>query len=118
MKDKAGGRKRAGKNEWERETDGKKRGEGEEGMGGSMVECSGASKKRSGILRNDRKVGYYNNDGDMGGGEGLGAIRGKLPKGFIWEMQAARRDSNKGREKGGMVAGVTKELVGREAKGG
>ena len=49
--------------------------------------------------------------------KGWGAIRGKLPRGFIWEMQAARRDNNKGRAKGGMVAGVRKELV-EGGKGG
>lgn len=41
----------------------------------------------------------------------MGAIKRKLPKGFVWEMQAARKKSSKGRAKGGMVAGIRKELI-------
>ena len=44
--------------------------------------------------------------------KGWGWIRSKLPKGYIWQMQrVAKRERNKGRAKGGIVAGVRKELV-------
>lgn len=37
-------------------------------------------------------------------------IRRKLPGGFVWGIQAARRWSKMGRAKGGMLVGIRKEL--------
>ena len=47
-----------------------------------------------------------------------GKIKGKLPRGYKWEMQEAKRRSERGRASGGMVVGIRKEIeVGREGNG-
>jgi len=48
-------------------------------------------------------------NGNLGGKKGWGGIKGKLPKGYVWGAQWARRESKKGRAKGGMVMGIRKE---------
>jgi len=42
---------------------------------------------------------------------GWGGIKGKLPKGYVWGAQWARRESKKGRAKGGMLLGIRKECI-------
>lgn len=49
--------------------------------------------------------------------KGWGKIKDKLPRGYIWRMQAARRRKRKGRAIGGMIMGIKKELVGGEEEG-
>ena len=38
----------------------------------------------------------------------------KLPKGYTWRMQEAKKDKIKGRKKGGMVSGVRNEVLGEK----
>ena len=38
------------------------------------------------------------------------AVARRLPKGYIWEKQWARRENKRGRAMGGMIMGVRKEL--------
>jgi len=43
--------------------------------------------------------------------KGWGGIKGKLPKRYVWGAQWARKESKKGRAKGGMVMGIRKEWM-------
>lgn len=50
--------------------------------------------------------------------KGWDRIKGKLPKGYKWGTQIAKRRSRKGRAIGGMVMGIRKEVMekGQEIK--
>lgn len=48
--------------------------------------------------------------------KGWERIRKRLPKGFKWEIQEAKRRNKKGRAMGGMITGVKKELGERVEK--
>lgn len=51
------------------------------------------------------------------GERGWEIIRGKLPGGYVWGIQAARKRNRKGRAKGGMMGkgdGNKKRVVRRE----
>jgi len=41
-------------------------------------------------------------------------IKEKLPKGYRWKVQGARRKNKKGRMMGGMIVGVKKKLIKQE----
>jgi len=43
--------------------------------------------------------------------KGWEGIKGKLPKGYVWGSQWARRESKKGRAKGGVIMGIRKEWI-------
>ncbi|XP_066597110.1 golgin subfamily A member 6-like protein 22 [Prorops nasuta] len=49
--------------------------------------------------------------------KGWKGIKGKLPRGYKWWMQRARKEEKRGRAKGGIIIGVRKEMEGR-IKGG
>lgn len=38
-------------------------------------------------------------------------VRNRLPKGYMWRMQAAKRMKRKGRAKGGIIMGIRKDLI-------
>lgn len=42
--------------------------------------------------------------------KGWGRVRGKLPRGFKWEVQLAKRKNRKGRAMEGMVMGVRRRI--------
>ena len=48
-------------------------------------------------------------------------LKGKLPRGFRWEIQGAIRENNKGRASGGIITGVKESLkekvVGKKTEG-
>lgn len=45
---------------------------------------------------------------------GWGKLKGRMPEGWRWKSQPAKRDSKKGRAKGGIITGVRKEIEERE----
>ena len=45
-------------------------------------------------------------------------VRNKLPKGYVWWMQGAKRESKKGRAIGGMIMGVREGIETREGEEG
>jgi len=53
-------------------------------------------------------------------GKGWEKIKGKLPKGYSWEVQLARRRNKRGRAMGGMLMGVRGgiEIIKREEEEG
>ena len=42
--------------------------------------------------------------------KGWSRIRGRLPRGYRWETQMARRKNKKGRARGGMMIGMRSEI--------
>ncbi|EZA56066.1 hypothetical protein X777_03893 [Ooceraea biroi] len=49
-------------------------------------------------------------------GKGWQKLKSKLPKGYVWAMQEARRKSKKGRVMGGMVMGIRKRMMDKGKK--
>ena len=45
-------------------------------------------------------------------------VRNKLPKGYVWWKQGAKRESTKGRAIGGMIMGVREGMETREGEEG
>lgn len=41
-------------------------------------------------------------------------VRRKLPEGYVWKVQAARREKKRGRASGDMILGMRKELIVEE----
>jgi len=50
--------------------------------------------------------------------KGWERIRGRLPKGYKWKVQIARKRNRKGRACGGMLLGIRKELIEEEEEAG
>jgi len=49
-------------------------------------------------------------------GKDWGRIRDRLPDGYDWRIQEARRKSKKGKAIGGMVLGIRKDLIVRDGE--
>jgi len=50
--------------------------------------------------------------------KGWERIRGRLPKGYKWKVQVARRRNRKGRACGDMLLGIRKDVIEEEEEAG
>ncbi|KAK2574800.1 hypothetical protein KPH14_012991, partial [Odynerus spinipes] len=73
--------------------------------------------REKGVINKDREVWEYLEDFDFVGltetwleEDGWVKIRNKLPKSLVWECCPARKEFKKGRAKGGIITGVSKNI--------
>lgn len=74
----------------------------EEKVQGCLLE-RGRGEKRLEFLEWSGRLGRDSDDCDVGGGGGWGNVERRLPRGYVWKRQWARRKKKKTRAIGGVI---------------
>lgn len=76
----------------------------------SVLECCMVSRKRQGVLESLKNWDVMVLVETWVDEAGWDEVKGRLPRGYVWEVQFAKRRKTRGRAIGGMVLGMRKSL--------